>query len=109
MYETTITNIQLQEQLKVTKNYQKDVTRVLKEVAVLQSQTNAEIVEIAKLPPSTYQRRGGPEVDGSFFPRGEEDVVRVLREAVRLGRRVRQRAEHGAQWSKRGSGPISPE
>ena len=46
MYETTITNIQLQEQLKVTKNYQKDVTRVLKEVDVLQSQTNAEIVEI---------------------------------------------------------------
>ena len=46
VYETTITNIQLQEQLKVTKNYQKDVTRVLKEVDVLQSQTNAEIVEI---------------------------------------------------------------
>ena len=45
-YENTITNIQLQEQLKVTKNYQKDVTRVLKEVDVLQSQTNAEIVEI---------------------------------------------------------------
>ena len=45
-YEETITNIQLQEQLKVTKNYQKDVTRVLKEVDVLQSQTNAEIVEI---------------------------------------------------------------
>ena len=37
VYETTITNIQLQEQLKVTKNYQKDVTRGLKEVDVLQS------------------------------------------------------------------------
>lgn len=38
-YEQTITNIQLQEQLKVTKNYALDVTRVLKEVDILQSQT----------------------------------------------------------------------
>ena len=35
-YEETITNIQLQEQLKVTKNYALDVTRVLKEVDILQ-------------------------------------------------------------------------
>ena len=34
-YEETITNIQLQEQLKVTKSYTLDVTRVLKEVDVL--------------------------------------------------------------------------
>ena len=31
-YEQTITNIQLQEQLKVTKNYALEVTRVLKQV-----------------------------------------------------------------------------
>lgn len=39
-YEATITNIQLQEQLKVTKNYQLEVTRVLKEVDILLSQTD---------------------------------------------------------------------
>ena len=46
-YEQTITNIQLQEQLKVTKNYALDVTRVLKEVDIMQSQTEAEIALIA--------------------------------------------------------------
>jgi hypothetical protein len=45
-YEATITNIQLQEQLKVTKNYQLEVTRVLKEVDILQSQTEAAIALI---------------------------------------------------------------
>jgi len=45
-YEETITNIQLQEQLKVTKSYALDVTRVLKEVDILQSQTGAEVAVI---------------------------------------------------------------
>jgi len=45
-YEQTITNIQLQEQLKVTKSYQLDVTRVLKQVDLLQSTTDAEIAVI---------------------------------------------------------------
>jgi len=45
-YEATITNIQLQEQLKVTKNYQLEVTRVLKEVDILLSQTDAQIALI---------------------------------------------------------------
>ena len=35
-YEETITNIQLQEQLKVTKGYQLEVTRVLKETDILE-------------------------------------------------------------------------
>merc|ERR1712054_486634 len=42
-YENTITNIQLQEQLKVTKNYQLEVTRVLKQVVILQAETEAQI------------------------------------------------------------------
>lgn len=42
-YEQTITNIQLQEQLKVTKTYQLDVTKVLKEVDLLQSTTDAKV------------------------------------------------------------------
>lgn len=46
-YEETITNIQLQEQLKVTKNYALDVTRVLKEVDILQSETEAQIAVIS--------------------------------------------------------------
>ena len=46
-YENTITNIQLQEQLKVTKTYALDVTRVLKEVDILQSQTAADVTVIA--------------------------------------------------------------
>ena len=46
-YEETITNIQLQEQLKVTKNYALDVTRVLKEVDILQSETEAEIALVS--------------------------------------------------------------
>jgi len=46
-YEDTITNIQLQEQLKVTKNFALDVTRVLKEVDILQSQTEADIALIS--------------------------------------------------------------
>jgi len=46
-YEETITNIQLQEQLKVTKNYNLDVTRVLKEVDILQSETQADIALIS--------------------------------------------------------------
>lgn len=45
-YETTITNIQLQEQLKVTKTYKLDVTRVLKEVDILESKTRADIARI---------------------------------------------------------------
>lgn len=45
-YEDTITNIQLQEQLKVTKSYQLNVTRVLKEVDILSSQTDAAIAKI---------------------------------------------------------------
>jgi len=45
-YEDTITNIQLQEQLKVTKGYQLEVTRVMKEVDILESETNAKIAEI---------------------------------------------------------------
>ena len=45
-YEETITNIQLQEQLKVTKNYQLEVTRVLKEVDILESTTAARIAVI---------------------------------------------------------------
>jgi len=46
-YEETITNIQLQEQLKVTKSYALDVTRVLKEVDILQSKTEADIALIS--------------------------------------------------------------
>ena len=46
-YEQTITNIQLQEQLKVTKNYAQDVTRVLKEVDILHSRTDADIALIS--------------------------------------------------------------
>merc|ERR1712159_471891 len=42
-YEQTITNIQLQEQLKVTKSYQLEVTRVLKQVDLLQSTTDATV------------------------------------------------------------------
>ena len=45
-YEETITNIQLQEQLKVTKSYTLEVTRVLKEVDILQSQTAADVAVI---------------------------------------------------------------
>merc|ERR1712137_166684 len=45
-YEDTITNIQLQEQLKVTKGYQLEVTRVLKEVDILQAETDAQIAKI---------------------------------------------------------------
>jgi len=45
-YEQTITNIQLQEQLKVTKSYQLEVTRVEKEVDLIQSETDALVVEI---------------------------------------------------------------
>jgi len=45
-YEKTITNIQLQEQLKVTKGYQLDVTRVMKEVDILESETKADIARI---------------------------------------------------------------
>jgi len=45
-YETTITNIQLQEQLKVTKSFQLEVTRVLKEVDVTQAETSATVALI---------------------------------------------------------------
>jgi len=45
-YETTITNIQLQEQLKVTKSFQLEVTRVLKEVDVTQAETSAIVALI---------------------------------------------------------------
>lgn len=45
-YETSITNIQLQEQLRVTKEYQLEVTRVEKEVDLLQSETTAQVIEM---------------------------------------------------------------
>jgi len=45
-YEETITSIQLQEQLKVTKNYALEVTRVLKQVDIMQSETEASIALI---------------------------------------------------------------
>jgi len=45
-YENTITGIQLQEQLKVTKSYALEVTRVLKEVDIMQSETEATITLI---------------------------------------------------------------
>jgi len=45
-YENTITGIQLQEQLKVTKNYALEVTRVLKQVDIMQSETQASIALI---------------------------------------------------------------
>ena len=45
-YESTIINIQLQDQLQVTKTYQQQVTSVLEQINVLQAQTNAEIVGI---------------------------------------------------------------
>merc|ERR1719231_585641 len=45
-YEQTIINIQLQEQLRVTKSYQLEVTRVVKEVDLMQSETDATVVEI---------------------------------------------------------------
>lgn len=45
-YEETITNIQLQSQYKVTKNFGLQVTSVLKEVDILQSETAAKIALI---------------------------------------------------------------
>lgn len=45
-YETTITNIQLQDQLTVTKSYQQLSTQVMTEIDIMQAETNAEIVEI---------------------------------------------------------------
>jgi regulator of protease activity HflC (stomatin/prohibitin superfamily) len=45
-YEQTITDIQLQEQLRVTKSYQQEVTRVLTDIDILQSETEAQVVEI---------------------------------------------------------------
>lgn len=45
-YEDTITNIQLQEQLRVTKLYQLEVAAVLKGVDVLESKANATIRKI---------------------------------------------------------------
>jgi hypothetical protein len=45
-YEQTITDIQLQEQLKVTKTYQLEVTKVIKEVDLMQAETNREIIGI---------------------------------------------------------------
>jgi len=44
-YEQTITNIQLQEQLRVTKQFQLQVTEVLKEVDILQSETTARVTK----------------------------------------------------------------
>merc|ERR1719231_439391 len=41
-----ITDIQLQDQLRVTKSYQLEVTRVVKEVDLLQSETDATVLEI---------------------------------------------------------------
>jgi len=45
-YEDTILNIQLQEQLKVTKSFNLEVTKVLKEIDVLQAETTAAITYI---------------------------------------------------------------
>jgi len=45
-YEKTITNIQLQEQLRVTRQFQLEVTAVEQEIAVLQSQTDAKVQTI---------------------------------------------------------------
>lgn len=45
-YENTITQIQLQEQLVVTKTYQYEVARVAKEVDVLRAETDASIAAI---------------------------------------------------------------
>jgi len=45
-YENTITQIQLQEQLVVTKTYQYEVARVAKEVDVLRAETDASINKI---------------------------------------------------------------
>jgi len=45
-YENTIIGIQLQEQLRVTKSYQLEVTRVVKEVDLMQSETDASVTEI---------------------------------------------------------------
>lgn len=55
-YEATITNIQLQEQLKVTKTYQLDVTRVLKEVDILQSETDVRVPPSPPAPSLTLPR-----------------------------------------------------
>lgn len=44
-YENTITNIQLQDQLRVTKSYQLEVTRVLKDVDLMQSESDALILD----------------------------------------------------------------
>jgi len=46
-FEQTITNIQLQEQLGVTRRFQLEVTAVEQEIAVLQSQTDAQVQTIA--------------------------------------------------------------
>jgi len=46
-YEQTITNIQLQEQLGVTRRFQLEVTAVEQEIAVLQSQTDAQVNTIS--------------------------------------------------------------
>ena len=67
-YEETITNIQLQEQLKVTKNYALDVTRVLKEVDILQSETEADIALIS----STAKREANVLVN-----QAEADALRL--------------------------------
>lgn len=67
-YEETITNIQLQEQLKVTKNYALDVTRVLKEVDILQSETEAQIALIS----STAKREASVIIN-----QAEADALRL--------------------------------
>merc|ERR1711988_1673966 len=46
MGEQTITNIQMQEQLRVTKLYQQEVTRVDKQVDLMQSETWATVTRI---------------------------------------------------------------
>ena len=46
-YENTITNIQLQEQLGVTRRFQLGATAVEQEIAVLQSVTDAQVATIA--------------------------------------------------------------
>jgi len=45
-YEATITNIQMQSQLRVTKEYQQEVTRVEKQVDLMASETQATVTRI---------------------------------------------------------------
>ena len=69
----------LQEQLKVTKNYALDVTRVLKEVDILQSETEAKIALIS----ATAQREANVIVN-----QAEADALK-LEQSTNIFRDVR--------------------